>query len=707
MKKLAFIPFLLISLILLSLEAFPQTKYSSLSDACAKNSLSAGLTNQSRTIYIPSVSIGQYAFLNNSNRNFRRLPRGYYYYPSTNSAFETDRYGMVTNLQSCTVSAGGLSIVNQFATGLTGDSGYQIDNGGSFWYYAPNKEYYSNFSVTPTTGNKVSVYVDTRGFGHGQGIVKFKVENSMNWLTKQQLEALDFSNMKGWDVSIIAAMFDGNTIEEVKQSVVHFAGDNTSNVPSFYKRNPTNRLAQLPYVFPAFGTIQGKYNILGFGQLDNNFNFQNQNYLTRGFNIVDWKTNASIPVQNRIMASYDEWAYDHGCPRENGPAATLWLANTPIQDLYNWFNAYVIVPAQGHQFCFLDFEAWSFYIQGNQVAADKMASLFRAFKQANPNVVLMSYVGTRGFASSTLQQITEQEMQVENNRYNQSVGEVAKQFEVTNVNYLNVSTGQYDGTSGYLSQYIDVINAGDYQHFISHSWFYSTIQEMELAKLHRPNKKVLPLLWSYIEPVPGSDFTSIGRFFKTSLDSVYGVNYKPAVPFSHLYNVTAWGNFLGDGIWFWHDPYNSVEGFDYWGGAGKDPRTGQYWPVKYTPNMGMVEISTTIGYDYAALALHALSLNNDIIAGNQPIQRVDFSTDNGNSYYTGEYLKPAAGDFYHIPIVRVKKHPTLNEWLLLAVNRYNEMNQVQTLKVKIPGTGQSVDIQLNGQLTSIKRIKLE
>lgn len=688
--------------------SFGQTKYSSLNDACTRNQSGSGVTNNAKTVYASTLTVGQSVFLNNQTRNFKKLPAGYYYHTGSNSAFQTNARGAITLIQSCEVPSGSLSIVNQFATGLTGDSGYQIDNGGSYWYYQPNDEFYSQLSIVPTGGNHVSVTLDTRGFGDGQGTVKYKVENSVGWLTKTQLEALDFTNMKGKDVSIIGSMFDGsNNIVESRQSVVHFAGDNNSKVPSFYKRGSTNRLPQLPYVFPTFPTLTNKVNILGFGQLDNNLNYQNQNYLSRGFNVLDWKYNESIPVLNRIGASYDEWAYDNGCPRGDGVAATNWIANTPIQQLFSWFNSAVISPASGHLAFFLDFEAWAFYVQDNQVAADKFASLFRAFKQANPNTTLMSYVGTRSFASSTLQQITQSEMLTENNKYNQSLSQIAKQFEAKSVNYINVYNGTYDGTSGYLSEYLDVINAGDYQHFISHSWFYSTIQEMELAKIHRPNKKVLPLLWSYIETVPGSDFESIRRYHKKSNGQVYFVDYKAAVPFSHLYNVTAWGNFVGDGIWYWHDPYTAVEGFDYTGGAAKDPVSGTHLPNNFSTNFGMFEVSTTIGYDYAALALYELSFNNDIISGGQPIQRAEFSTNSGSTYYTGEDLKPASADYLHIPVVRIKKHPTLNEWLILAVNRYNDMNVDQTIKVKVPGVNLIVDVTLNGQFTAIKRVKLQ
>ena len=56
----------------------------------------------------------------------------------------------------------------------------------------------------------------------------------------------------------------------------------------------------------------------------------------------------------------------------------------------------------------------------------------------------------------------------------------------------------------------------------------------------------------------------------------------------------------------------------------------------------------------------------------------------------------------YIPIVRVKKHLLLNECLALAVNRYNHMQNNQTLKVKIPSTAKTVDIVLIGNYFIIK-----
>ena len=115
-----------------------------------------------------------------------------------------------------------------------------------------------------------------------------------------------------------------------------------------------------------------------------------------------------------------------------------------------------------------------------------------------------------------------------------------------------------------------------------------------------------------------------------------------------------------------------------------------------------MEISTTIGYDYNQLALYELSLNNDIMTS--ATQNVDFSVNNGVSYFTAEDLKPASAEFKKIPIVRIKKHPTLNEWVVLAMNKHLPHFQDQTIKVKI--NGNTVDIVLHGQFSTLKRVKL-
>jgi hypothetical protein len=377
-----------------------------------------------------------------------------------------------------------------------------------------------------------------------------------------------------------------------------------------------------------------------------------------------------------------------------------------MSDLYTWFRDELINPAAGYGAVMVDFEAWYLEITGNQDASNKMATLWRAFKQANPNTVLLSYVGSRGYAAeATFAQIDANYKDAQNAKYSQSANQVKRQFEAKTVNYLNLNTGIPDGTSGYLSQYLDVINAGDYQHFISHSWLYSTIQEAELAKIHSPNKKVMGLMWSYLEPVSGSDFTSIAKVFRKSNNTYFRADFKPAAPFSHLYNTTAWLNFIGDGVWNWHDPYASVEGYDFHGWFGKD-MDNNLLPINFSDNTGATEISTTIGYDYSAMAMYELSLNNDILVGNSPILKPELSTNNGGIYYVGDYLLPASADFYKIPFVRIKKHPTLNEWLVLGVNRHNNMNSNQTVRIKIPNTSYTYDIVLNGQFTTIERIKL-
>lgn len=603
-------------------------------------------------------------------------------------------------------ATGTVTKVQQYTAGVSGDSSYQIDNEGNKNYFSFNGEFYTQVNIVPQDNYHVAVTTDTRGFGTRQFV--YKLDSDIGWKSKAELEAIDFSNMKGRDVSIMAAMFSENgSMDRFVQSIVHFKGDNTANVPSFYVRNTAKRLPQFGSLFPNF-SVTGKTNILQFGQLDNSFNFANAPYLSKGFNVVDRKGNTSIANSYNIVSNYDTWAYSHGCPEGNAAAATTWLANQSMSNLYTWFFDEVINPNHGQAAVMVDFEAWYLEILGNQDACNKMATLWRAFKQNNPTTKLLSYVGSRGYAhEATFGALNSTQVSNFNAMYNQTASQVRSQFEGKSVTYLNTSDGSPTSTTGYLSEYLDVINAGDYQHFINHSWLYSTVQELELSKKHRPTKQAIPLFWSYIEPVSGSDFTTTSKYVKTTDDNtIWSILWRPAAPFSYIHSLTAFATLIGDGIWFWSVPYASVEGYNYWGWFGRDANTTAALPNKFSANNGAMEGTTTIGYDYSALALYEMSFNNDILTGSEPVLKPEYSLNNEASYYTGDNLLPASSDFYNLPIIRIKKHPTLNEWLIVGANRYNPVNNNQVIKVKIPNTSLTYDLTLKGQFATIDRIKL-
>lgn len=95
-------------LLALAFSSFGQIKYSSLSDACDKNTSGSGVSNNSRTINTVGITINDYAFLNNDNNNFKRLRSGFYYHQGQNTAFQTNIRGRIVNTQVCATSQAGV-----------------------------------------------------------------------------------------------------------------------------------------------------------------------------------------------------------------------------------------------------------------------------------------------------------------------------------------------------------------------------------------------------------------------------------------------------------------------------------------------------------------------------------------------------------------------------------------------------------------------
>lgn len=87
-------------LFLISISAIAQTKYTSLNDACVKNT-SGGFTNHQNQYWWLTFTVGNAVYLNNSAVSNLKVPRGFYYNPSTNQSFSTNSRGRITAIQNC------------------------------------------------------------------------------------------------------------------------------------------------------------------------------------------------------------------------------------------------------------------------------------------------------------------------------------------------------------------------------------------------------------------------------------------------------------------------------------------------------------------------------------------------------------------------------------------------------------------------------
>jgi hypothetical protein len=660
---------------------------------------------------------------------------------ATLSTGNTEYARVYGKLKKSTADGNTLVISNNYQTGLEGDSSYVIDD-INYWYGAEYNEFWKQMTVAIVPNqNRVTVTTDLRGWGSGTGILSFKVDVGPEWYTKSELEAIDFSNMKGRDISIFGVLRDSssNQIMDTKQVIVHFKGDYQTNLPTFFKRNPNKRIGS-PSYFPDFNLPSSKLNINNYGSLTDDFQYENHLYLTKGYNLVTKKGNPLIPSTKLMHSDYDRWLWtdpttnaDTSFPRTDGgtnnqAAGVSWVASQSMPYLLRLFQP-VISAASGHAVIFYDLEQLGYELLNNQTACDKIATLWRELQRLNPSIKQTSYINAKPIECSYGEGISLSEMQTENNKYNLNKSQLAKGFFNKNVSYLNLTTSTdtyLSGETGLFGDLMGIGIAGDYLHRYNESSFYSFIQEMELAKKHFPDLTMLSLWWSYLETLPNGstvDINTVRRYYKKTNGFWYMTDFKVAVPFSEFFNRLLAAVYFINGTWIWHDPNNAVNNFDYHGGNGKDVRQGTpIEPVsKWTgypylgdnvPNqfvslesVGQMEISTTVGHDWGQLALYLASTSGDLIE--EEIFNTPYSLDGGSNYISGEKLKPASCEYYRTPIVRAKKHHSSNYWLIFAHNKFLKSHETQTIKVLIESINKTIDITLNGKFSTLERITLQ
>lgn len=633
----------------------------------------------------------------------------------------------------------GLVISNNYQTGITDDSSYVIDD-VNYWYSATTGEFWKQMSVSivPNT-YKILISVDLRGWGVGEGNLFFKVDIGPEWYTKAEIEAIDFTAMKGRTISIFGVLrnLTTNEIMDTKQVHVHFKGDYSTNLPSFFKQAPDRRIGS-PSYFPNFSLPSSKLNINNYGPLSDNFENENYLYLSKGYNLITKKGNPLVPESKTMYSDYDRWLYydSNGtrttCPISDGSnnkqaQVVAWIASQTMPRLLQLFIP-VIYGATGHAVIFYDAEAWGYEILNNQTALNKLATLYKEMKRINPTIKQTSYVNAKPVVCDFDANITQSQMLVENNKYNLTRNDVAMGLYAKTVNFLDLTTtvDTYTGESSNFGDLMGIGICGDYLHRYNDSSFYAFIQEMELGKKFFPNVTLLSLWWSYLETLPSSnkvDINTVRRYFRKTNGFWYFTDYKVAVPFSEFFNRIVAASFWIEGTWIWHDPNTSLNNFDYHGGNAKDVRQGTSLEpeVKWTdypylkdnvPNqftdlvkVGQMEISSTLGHDWGLLGLYIASTSGDLIEEN--VLYTPFSLDNGQTFISGERLKPASCEYYKTPIVRIKKHKTLNYWLIFAHNKHLKAHEMQTITVLIESVNKTINITLRGKYSTLERVKLQ
>lgn len=620
--------------------------------------------------------------------------------------------------------------VVQFDKGFTNDESYQYDL--TPWI-GTNGEVRQRLGITVTTDYKLQISINTTGFSASESDMRFKTDADLTlnfnaWMTKAELEAKDFSALKGRDIMVIMGNKpSGSSVPYVVYALVHLKGDASTNLPTFFKRSGASvRLPQAPYTFPTVTPLASKINIMQFQQLDANLTNVSGNYLSKGYSIGN-----SSDVSKTYTGIYDDWAYSNGALRwDDYPAYkenyknthggadppfadahqfnVNWVKTHTIQELFSYFNSNVIAPNNGKGFLFLDYEFVAFSGLDDQDFVNKMGTLFREFRNRNPNTLFTSYVNADPAKITYDFNLSAADVTTNNNKYNQTFAQVATGFFAKTVNYLNVDTGDYlrdaNGNiqTGNMGQYIEpVVNL--YMHNLNNTNLYSAINEFEVTL--KNNFKPLAFVWGLNEGIVGSDWNAYSKYFKATDGTLYQKQVKTPTPASYMWNTVLMSNFFGRGAWIWDEPLPFVEGFDYWDFAF--PITGGDIQIPNrrspAPNFGTMHYAAQTAYDYATWAIQRMIHNRDIIDNTQAITMPEYSIDNGVSYKTGDLLKPASAEYNKLPIVRLKKHATLNEYVIFAVNHHLKTWETQTLKVKV--ADKIISLTLKGQFAEFERIK--
>lgn len=160
----------------LSFVGVSQTRYTSLSDACTKNQSGSGVTNNSRQVFTENgtTNIGQYLFKSAVLRDKKTVRSGFYFY--NNTALETNKYGEITNTQTCSSGSNPNQIFEQTQLqGLIDGSTDVSVNQLNLSVFPTTPPTTNNFYVNHIAGSAVE-YLNTdltnfpyaTGFGHNK-----------------------------------------------------------------------------------------------------------------------------------------------------------------------------------------------------------------------------------------------------------------------------------------------------------------------------------------------------------------------------------------------------------------------------------------------------------------------------------------------------------------------------------------------------------
>lgn len=231
------------------------------------------------------------------------------------------------------------------------------------------------------------------------------------------------------------------------------------------------------------------------------------------------------------------------------------------------------------------------------------------------------------------------------------------------------------------------------------SQLYAFLQEWEEAKLARPNQPNVLSTWIQVETV---DRYPLSQYrFPVPSGEMQTDLLKPQAPASSTYALSLFGHCVMDGLQCWDiGTRYSEDAAEY--------RNTQANPVAMArPRINGIEVPVYYYvkyfgfYNFHVLGMWQASVNKDIIEAATPWVMPELWSTPGRVWRTGDERYPSYANYYHEPLVRAKLGADGKTLLVIAANPYNI--DLQTVKIRLPGTLAEYEFQLAGDFPVIRR----
>lgn len=231
------------------------------------------------------------------------------------------------------------------------------------------------------------------------------------------------------------------------------------------------------------------------------------------------------------------------------------------------------------------------------------------------------------------------------------------------------------------------------------SQLYAFLQEWEEAKLARPSQPNVLSTWIQVETVDGYPLSQY-RFPNPAGEAQIDL-LKPQVPASSTYALSLFGHCVMDGLQCWDI------------GTRYSEDAAEYRNTQVNPNaMARMEINGIevpvyyyvkyFGfYNFHVLGMWQASVNKDIIMADTPWIMPELWSTPNLVWRTGGERYPSYANYYHEPLIRAKLSADGKTLLVIAANPYNI--NLQTVKIRLPGTAAEYEFELAADFPVIKR----